>query len=205
MRTATIFLSIAFVFALVAFSVTSNSNFVADDVYASAPPDDEFHGNPAELIGAGKCKKCHNKKSTGRQYNVWKDSGHANAFELLASDEAKAFGKKLGIADPQKSANCLECHSTAYYFTMKRATEEIDLDEGVSCESCHGPAKSHYDAQVNKTGIRHKNPHPERVCLHCHNDRSPSWRVGRYTLPNGTAAGFDYDQAYRKIVHSGKN
>jgi len=44
-------------------------------------------------------------------------------------------------------------------------------------------------------------PQTEAVCLSCHNDESPAWKPDRYTLEDGSLAGFDYDQAVQAIAH----
>jgi len=98
---------------------------------------------PAHLVGVKKCKMCHNKASTGNQYQKWVDGPHSKALKTLAGKEAKAVAAELGIADPQKSGKCLKCHSTAYYFTEKVQNEKIAVAESVSCESCHGPGKNY--------------------------------------------------------------
>ena len=38
-----------------------------------------------DYIGAGKCKMCHNKSTTGKQYDVWLKGPHANALKSLSS------------------------------------------------------------------------------------------------------------------------
>ena len=39
------------------------------------------------------------------------------------------------------------------------------------------------------------------ICEHCHNEASPTFDPRRYTLPDGSTTGFDYDQALDKIAH----
>ena len=95
--------------------------------------------DPSKLIGTKKCAMCHKKDATGNQYGKWQEASHSKAFEVLATEEAKAVATKLGIDDPQTSGACLKCHSTAYYFTEELMSEAVALQDGVSCESCHGP------------------------------------------------------------------
>lgn len=168
----------------------------------------------AEFVGAAKCKICHNKAESGAQFTVWQKAGHSQAYATLATEEAKAAGKKLGIEDPQKSAKCLKCHSTAYFFSetpvknielKKDGTPRLAVEEGVGCESCHWAGSLYepkkvmesYEASI-KAGM---NPNPEATCVKCHNSESPTWKADRYTLANGTKVGFDYAQAYEKIKH----
>lgn len=101
-----------------------------------------------ELVGVKKCKLCHNKASLGKQYELWTKEKHSQAYKVLGTPEAKAMGKKVGIANPQESGKCLKCHSTAYNFTEKRVSTKVTLEEGVSCETCHGPGSSYSSSGI---------------------------------------------------------
>jgi hypothetical protein len=148
---------------------------------------------------------CHKKAEEGEQFAKWEASGHAKAFATLATPEAKEAAAKLGIDDPQKSGKCLSCHSTAYNFTETVQSTEIPVEEGVSCESCHGPGKNYKKKEVMKDRqqcIANGMIYPAKdSCTLCHNEKSPTWKADRYTLKDGTKSGFDYDQAYEKIKH----
>lgn len=159
----------------------------------------------SKLVGTKKCAMCHKKDDSGNQYGKWKEMKHSKVFETLASEEAKAVAAKLGIDNPQTSGACLKCHSTAYYFTEELKSEAVALEDGVSCESCHGPGadykkksvmESHDDAVANGMVADAKTR-----CILCHNDQNPTWNPELYTLADGTKSGFDVDQAYEKIKH----
>jgi len=150
--------------------------------------------DPAKLIGTKKCAMCHKKAETGDQYGKWMEASHSKAFELLGTEEAKAVGAKLGIDDPQTSGACLKCHSTAYYFTEELKSEAVALEDGVSCESCHGPGEDYKKKTIMEN-------HDDAVaagmvadaktrCVLCHNDTSPTWK-----------GSFDVAEAYEKIKH----
>ena len=147
----------------------------------------------ANYVGIKTCGICHKKEDSGNQVAVWEKTAHAQAFVVLASEEAKAVGKKLGIDDPQKSGKCLKCHSTAYNFTETVATEKIKPEDGVVCESCHGPGKKYMTkstmedvAKAVAAGL----VHPADVsCALCHNDQSPTWK------------GFNKEEMVKKIAH----
>jgi hypothetical protein len=163
-------------------------------------------GDPAKLVGTKKCAMCHKKADKGNQYGKWQSMGHSKAYETLATEEAKAIGAKLGVADPQSSGQCLKCHSTAYYFTEERQTEEITLENGVSCQSCHGPGADYKKKSIMESldeSIANGMVHPakEKSCTLCHNDTSPTWKPDRYTTAAGEKVGFDVNQAYEKIKH----
>jgi Zn finger protein HypA/HybF involved in hydrogenase expression len=163
-------------------------------------------GDPAKLISVKKCAMCHKKDDKGNQYAKWQSMGHSKAYERLATEEAKAVGAKLGIDDPQSSGKCLKCHSTAYFFTEEVQTEEVSVENGVSCQSCHGPGadykkKSVMESREESIANGMIYPAKEKSCTRCHNDTSPTWKPDRYTLPDGSTTGFDINQAYEKVKH----
>lgn len=157
------------------------------------------------LVGVKSCKMCHKKDEEGNQFQKWSEGPHAKAFEVLGTDEAKAAGAKYGIENPQTSGKCLRCHSTAYNFTEEVQTQVVPVEEGVSCESCHGPGKNYKSKTVmadREQSIANGMIHPaKQSCTLCHNEESPSWDPERYTKADGTKAGFDVDQAWDKIKH----
>ena len=171
--------------------------------------DDRPNWDPKLLVGQKLCKICHSKDKIGNQYSVWKDSVHANAFEALASAEAMEVAKKAGITDPQSSGKCLKCHATAYGFTENKITEKVTIEQGVSCQTCHGPGKK-YKAKT-KHGSKFRDlakkngmifPTAENTCLRCHNQENPTYNPERYTTKDGKKVDFDYDQAFEKIKHA---
>ena len=120
---------------------------------------------------------CHKKPDIGEQVRIWQGSAHAKAFESLATAQAKEIGTKLGIADPQTSGKCLKCHSTAYDFMENKVSEKVPVEEGVSCESCHGAGKDYMKkslmqdkAQAIANGLIMPD---EKTCTKCHNAESP--------------------------------
>ena len=157
-----------------------------------------------EYVGASKCKMCHNSAQKGQQYKKWNEAKHAQAYAVLASDEAKKTAAKLGITDPQKSGKCLKCHSTAHAFTEKKLAAKVKVEEGISCESCHGPGSKYKSMSVMKSfekSVAAGMQNPEKACVKCHNSDAPSWKTDRYTIKDGKKVGFDFVQAWKKIVH----
>lgn len=147
-----------------------------------------------EFAGVKKCSICHKKEETGNQYGQWLETKHAKAFERLASPEAKAAGAERGIADPQTSPKCLKCHSTAYYFSEEQVSTAITVEEGVSCESCHGPGKDYMSKTVMKDhdqAVAKGMVVPtEETCLKCHNQESPTFKP------------FNFEERWHEIMHS---
>ena len=90
----------------------------------------------SKYIGSNGCKMCHNKPEKGAQFTQWQKSAHSQAYAKL--DDA---GKK--------NAECLKCHSTAGCVD-KSLLATIKVEEGVSCESCHGPGSAYKTAAIMK-------------------------------------------------------
>lgn len=164
-----------------------------------------------DYVGPQKCKLCHNKPDTGKQYSVWKLANHAGAYRALLNDEAKEIAAKQGLTTPpHESPECLKCHVTGYDAKLKKHPMKIKKEEGVSCESCHGPASGHLEdgkaiRMKKATGInvldKLVNPNAKN-CVQCHNESNPTWNPEKYTLEDGTKMGFDYKQAVKTIQHS---
>lgn len=145
-----------------------------------------------EYIGAMKCKMCHNKPTTGKQYDAWAKGPHANALKSLSSEKSLAYAKENGIADPTKDAKCLKCHST-YHSADEGLMLTIKETEGVSCESCHGPGSKYKSSTVMKDqakAIANGLVIPDKaVCVSCHNEDNPFHKP------------FDYEARLKDIAH----
>ncbi|MFQ6113890.1 MAG: cytochrome c family protein [bacterium] len=138
--------------------------------------------------GVATCKACHLTKKSGAQYKIWQKSAHAKAYETLKTPAAKEFAKKAGIEDPLKSEKCLKCHVTAFGVDEKLKGAKLTMEEGVSCESCHGPGSGYkgkkvmtdiYEGKVE--GAKYGLVQPtEEVCVTCHNEESPSYKKFKY-------------------------
>ena len=132
-----------------------------------------------EYVGSKKCKMCHNKDAKGAQYKQWAESKHAKAMESLKGDEKN---------DP----TCLKCHSTVGHVDADLVAT-LKVEEGVSCESCHGPGSKYFPNSVMKS--REKSlakgliMPTEEVCTACHNDESPHFK------------GFNFEEYLKKIAH----
>jgi hypothetical protein len=147
----------------------------------------------SKFIGADKCKNCHRAEASGDQFGSWQKSAHAKAFATLATDKAKEVGKAKGIADPQKSDQCLKCHVTAFGVAADMIKKGFDASHGVQCESCHGPGEQHLKARfaaAAKAGgeegavaAYQEIPEGEMIaavdpatCVACHNPESPTFK-----------------------------
>jgi len=137
-----------------------------------------------EYIGVDKCKMCHKNPKQGEQYTKWLNGPHAKAYETLAGDKAKEIAKKMKIEDPQKADACLKCHVTAHGVDPKLLGEKYKVEDGVGCESCHGPGgdyykmstmKALYAGEIEPASVGLVLP-DEKVCVTCHNEESPTYK-----------------------------
>ncbi len=147
-----------------------------------------------KYIGAKKCKTCHKKAKIGEQFKVWQEGPHAGAFKTLSSEKALKVASERGIADPSKAGECLKCHSTyAKHKDQLDKKTKLTLEEGVSCESCHGPGSDYKKKKImkdQKLAISKGLIIPdEKTCRKCHNENSPTMKE------------FDFEKAKDKIKH----
>jgi hypothetical protein len=146
-----------------------------------------------KYVGASKCKLCHNSASVGSQYKIWADSKHAQAYKMLGTPEADSVGKAKGVEAPQKSAECLGCHVTAYNAPAEAKEASFSDTTGVECETCHGPGSDYMALKVMKdrqasiaAGLIIPD---EKTCVECHNEKSPTYKK------------FVYAEFVKKIAH----
>lgn len=138
-----------------------------------------------KYVGAAKCKMCHMTK--GKQYPTWSESKHAKAFETLKTEAAKKIAAEKGIADPSTDAKCLKCHTTAAS-TDPALNGGIKNEEGVSCESCHGPGSTYKAPAIMRSreaSLANGLIIPdEKLCIKCHNAESPTYKEFNYATFN---------------------
>lgn len=134
----------------------------------------------SKYIGAAKCKMCHMSASKGSQYQKWKEGPHANAWNSLSAEE-------------QQKPECTKCHSTAKSVDASLLEASIKAEEGVSCESCHGPGSLYKSKTVmldrEKSMANGLILPTKEVCIKCHNDESPHYQ------------GFDFEARFKQIAH----
>ncbi|NQT86547.1 hypothetical protein HQ560_07275, partial [bacterium] len=121
------------------------------------------------------------------------------------TDEAKATAKKLGVDAPEKSPKCLKCHATGHGIPAEFLKTGFKIEDGVQCESCHGPGEDYSDKKImkdhDKSVALGMTIGSEKTCRGCHNDTAPSWKPDRYTTKDGKKVGFDYEAMWPKIIH----
>ena len=141
--------------------------------------------DPAKIVGADQCGKCHQS-----EVQQWMRTPHNLTFESLhRKPRAKEIADRLGLQSIKRNDVCTQCHYTKQ---LEDGRERVVA--GVSCESCHGGAAKwlavHNDyggpsAKKNTESAEHRtkrmedsialgmnNPHNiyliARQCFNCH-------------------------------------
>lgn len=120
-----------------------------------------------------------------QEYFIWRDhDAHSGAFASLEGARAQRIAAALGIDDPTRSGQCLDCHTD--HVPPDRRDEDFSLADGVGCEACHGGAERWLGSHSSGTATRAENlaagmyPTDDpatraELCLSCH--------LGREDLP----------------------
>lgn len=129
-----------------------------DDTAKQSSPAMQLAALGMKFNGASSCKgsACHSKPGsdappteTGHEYNIWKDNDqHSKAFDTLKSKDSAAIGEKLKISDVQTSDRCLSCHALNVKSDLQG--DNFNLNEGNTCESCHGPSEKWLKVHTQK-------------------------------------------------------
>lgn len=74
------------------------------------------------------------------EFSIWAaQDKHARAYSVLSNPVSQRMGKIVKLEKPpNQSEKCLVCH--ALYVPPELRATTFQLDDGVSCENCHGPA-----------------------------------------------------------------
>ncbi len=131
--------------------------------------------------GTKKCSMCHKGDKKGNMKEIWEESPHAHAYQTLVD------------AGEHENPECLRCHVTGYGEPAEM-TEAVEMENGITCEACHGPGADYgkmsvmrdHDASVAAGMVAN----PEEHCTDCHNEESPTYKP------------FDYDTFWEEIKHS---
>jgi len=103
-------------------------------------------------VGSRVCLECHGTTETGSQYVIWLRSRHAHAYWRLAADWALYLGRlrpQYGdLETPADDGRCLLCHVTGRQDDNAIFESTFRAEEGVGCESCHGPGSNYIDPEI---------------------------------------------------------
>ncbi len=162
-------------------------------VSMAAPPAHKY-------VGAEVCGMCHRTPKSGEQFQKWQASKHSQAMKVLSSPEALKIAKEKGIkGSPDQAPECLQCHQTAYGVVASLLGPRFNKDDGVQCETCHGPGGDYMKMNIMKNEkeavanglvlLSVKDGSAEKLCVTCHNKKSPNFK------------GFDFKKMWAQIAH----
>jgi len=143
---------------------------------------------PIKYIGPGSCAatSCHGsvKPIAGsrilqNEYSTWiLQDKHSRAYQALTGDIGERMARILKLGNKAEEApKCLVCH--ALYTTPEQRGRSFEIAEGVSCESCHGPASAWLGPHTTRDWPHEKSValdmqdtrdviHRTQKCLECH-------------------------------------
>jgi hypothetical protein len=141
----------------------------------------------AKYLGADTCRLCHEDGPRGQfkddfvrltEYKVWKKDKHSQAYEVLRGARSQQMGTLLDIADVTKDARCLNCHAANVPVALRQSIEgqAYKLEDGVSCDACHGPSSLWLTPHFTEPGWRTK-ASTEKKKLGFFNVRDPAERA----------------------------
>ena len=148
----------------------------------------------ARYIGPGSCSasSCHGgiqplsvTHVLQNEYSTWviRDK-HSKSFQALQNPVSQRMAKILRLPHADTAEKCLVCHSL--FVPAPEKGREFELSEGVSCESCHGPASAWLGPHAVKNFARQQSValgmydtsdliRRGEKCLSCHLGTANKW------------------------------
>lgn len=178
-------------------------------LFLSAP----VFAKEAQYVGVKKCKSCHKKKKLGNAYKIWTDTKHSHSYKTLLTAKAKKDGKRAGLkTSPEKAFECLVCHVTAPEAPRSKFKKTFKVEDGITCESCHGPGsryrkkkimkklRKEYKQGGNKLAKKYEYDHgSESTCAdRCHKEELT---INGVTYKNNFYKKFDIKKEMKTIAH----
>ncbi len=151
------------------------------------------------FVGAQECAKCHQGADFGYQQCKMLLTAHAQAYAALAMPEAKEIARLSGIPqEPQRSAVCLGCHTTASDAEAWEKDVTFHPENGIQCERCHGPGSEYMEESVmtdRDAAMAAGLMMPKKSdCMNCHKVKGS--HVAVLQSPK-----FDIDAAWKQMAH----
>ncbi len=148
--------------------------------------------NP-KFLGSQSCSSssCHGGAGEkSKQYTIWSthDFHHARPYATLETARSERLAEVLKIGNPALSARCTVCHAPFATVPAERLGHDAAITEGVSCETCHGPAENwirshtrpdYTHADRVAAGMRdlHNLYVRANTCVACHQNIDPEIRA----------------------------
>jgi hypothetical protein len=128
-----------------------------------------------QFIPTDNCLKCHEVPGvrdaasglTDRvrmsEWKIWAEQDkHASAYKVLEEPRSQRIGQLLGKDVFTPTTGCIQCHTSnavneLWSPACFRNGQNISVQEGVSCQTCHGPAEL-WESEHIKPAWREKTP-----------------------------------------------
>ncbi|MCX7833703.1 MAG: cytochrome c family protein [Ignavibacteria bacterium] len=157
----------------------------------------KFQFQEPKYVGVTKCvSACHKTESQGKQLDIWKNSQHSKAWKTLETEQSKKIAIEKGYKEnPTEIIECVKCHLLGREIKPDELTSTFEKEEGVQCESCHGPGSEYMKMSIMKDKnkcIEHGMivyDNIESLCIICHNESSPTYKP------------FEFETSWNKIKH----
>lgn len=150
-----------------------------------------------QYVGSAACVSCHNNAEQGNPAVSWMRSRHGHAYWRLGADWALFLARLRpnyqDLDTPIADDRCLLCHVTGRQDDDALFADNFRSEEGVGCESCHGPGSLYMDPEVMA----------DRGAFLANGGRIPDETTCRSCHRNSDR--FDYDEMRPKIAHGGEN
>jgi hypothetical protein len=146
-----------------------------------------------KFLGSQTCSSssCHGGAGEkSKQFTIWSahDFHHARPYATLETARSERLAEVLKIENPTQSARCTVCHAPFATLPAERLGHDAAVTEGVSCESCHGPAENwirshtrpdYTHADRVAAGMRdlHSLYVRANTCVACHQNIDPEIRA----------------------------
>jgi hypothetical protein len=160
---------------------------------ATPLPDDA----DGQYVGANSCRKCHETA-----WSTWVQTDHARTglvFGMAVGREMKARAEAR-FRQAGTMLLCEECHQPAVRSESASVTADYHAEDGVQCETCHGPGGDHLRVEASKDTLNgHLISTPKMLkdhCQACHFDEKPF----HSSEVLGTPA-FDAEKFWLRIEH----
>lgn len=145
----------------------STADPAAQQAAAGAPADagaTERASSPGTYLGVASCasSSCHGStqplqatRVLQNEYFTWLNSDrHARAYNVLFDNRSKRIARNMRLRGaPHKETLCLDCHSSNV--PTRLVSGVVDLEDGIQCETCHGPAGG-WRAEHTEPGWTHE-------------------------------------------------
>lgn len=157
---------------------------------AAAPPARSSHGVRFEGTASCAATACHHgngpRGAARSEYTTWATyDPHARAYEVLFDAKSRQMIARLrktdsSTPDAEKHPLCLNCHvlpGARALGSMQEVSrhERFALEDGVGCESCHGPAEKWLS--VHSTSVWRTMTEHEKMSLGMFPLKDPSVRA----------------------------